>query len=170
MTVDERLELFLMSHTAASSGVMLEVGSYLGASSTSLSEGLRRKLSSGKLYCVDTWENDAMSEGKRPTFEIFDNNTSKWKSFIQIVRGNSRTVDIPPVENLDLVFIDGDHSYEGAKSDAVRFSPLVRVGGLLMFHDSDRTEVARVIGETLAQGNWVPYGHVHRLTTLRRMQ
>lgn len=36
---------------------------------------------------------------------------------------------------LDFLFIDGDHSYEGAKSDFQAYSPLVRDGGIVGFHD-----------------------------------
>jgi len=36
----------------------------------------------------------------------------------------------------DLLFIDGDHSYEGVKQDWVMYSPLVRKGGIVAFHDS----------------------------------
>jgi predicted O-methyltransferase YrrM len=37
--------------------------------------------------------------------------------------------------SLDLLFIDGDHSYEGVSSDYQMYSPLVRKGGLIAFHD-----------------------------------
>lgn len=36
---------------------------------------------------------------------------------------------------LDFVFIDGDHSYDGAKQDYEMYSPLVRPGGIIGFHD-----------------------------------
>jgi predicted O-methyltransferase YrrM len=36
---------------------------------------------------------------------------------------------------LDLLFIDGDHSYQGVKADFVNYSPLVRRGGLIVLHD-----------------------------------
>ena len=36
---------------------------------------------------------------------------------------------------VDFLFIDGDHSYEGVKADYERYSPLVRKGGLIAFHD-----------------------------------
>lgn len=49
---------------------------------------------------------------------------------------------------LDLLFIDGDHSYEGVRDDFELYHPLVRSGGLIAFHDvaehTDRTcEVSR---------------------------
>lgn len=36
---------------------------------------------------------------------------------------------------LDFLFIDGDHSYEGVREDFLMYSPLVREGGLIAFHD-----------------------------------
>jgi predicted O-methyltransferase YrrM len=36
---------------------------------------------------------------------------------------------------LDLLFVDGDHTYEGVKQDFADYSPLVRPGGLVAFHD-----------------------------------
>jgi cephalosporin hydroxylase len=36
---------------------------------------------------------------------------------------------------VDLLFIDGDHTYEGVKKDWEMYSPLVRAGGLVVFHD-----------------------------------
>ncbi len=36
---------------------------------------------------------------------------------------------------VDLLFIDGDHTYDGVRQDYVSYSPLVRPGGLIAFHD-----------------------------------
>ncbi len=36
---------------------------------------------------------------------------------------------------LDFLFIDGDHSYEGVKKDFEHYSPFVRQGGMIAFHD-----------------------------------
>ena len=38
-------------------------------------------------------------------------------------------------ELLDLLFIDGDHTSEGVERDFKMYSPLVRAGGLVAFHD-----------------------------------
>ncbi len=38
-------------------------------------------------------------------------------------------------EKLDFLFIDGDHTYEGVRQDFESYSPLVRSGGLVGFHD-----------------------------------
>lgn len=60
-------------------------------------------------------------------------------------------------QELDLLFIDADHSYSGALSDFKRYSTLVRPGGLICMHDvvpnpnSDVIEVDKVWDE-VSQG------------------
>jgi predicted O-methyltransferase YrrM len=36
---------------------------------------------------------------------------------------------------LDVLYLDGDHSYEGIQADFKLYNPLVRRGGLIVFHD-----------------------------------
>lgn len=36
---------------------------------------------------------------------------------------------------IDLLFIDGDHTYDGVKADYEMYGPLVRSGGVIAFHD-----------------------------------
>jgi predicted O-methyltransferase YrrM len=38
-------------------------------------------------------------------------------------------------EKLDFLFIDGDHTYDGVKRDFEEFSPYVKEGGIIAFHD-----------------------------------
>lgn len=40
---------------------------------------------------------------------------------------------------LDVVFIDGDHTYEGVRQDYEMYGPLARPGGLVAFHDIVKT-------------------------------
>ena len=47
---------------------------------------------------------------------------------------NSTSVIVPP-ESLDLVFVDGDHSYEGVSGDIQHWLPALRPGAHLVVHD-----------------------------------
>lgn len=47
----------------------------------------------------------------------------------------SRVETVLAGEKLDVLFIDGDHSYKGVRTDFDLWSPLVRPGGLVIFHD-----------------------------------
>lgn len=43
--------------------------------------------------------------------------------------------DLLAGSQLDFLFIDGDHSYEGSKADFENYGPLVRPGGLIVLQD-----------------------------------
>jgi predicted O-methyltransferase YrrM len=46
-----------------------------------------------------------------------------------------RVLEILAGERLDYLFIDGDHTYDGVQRDFQMYSPLVRSGGIVAFHD-----------------------------------
>lgn len=54
---------------------------------------------------------------------------------VHLVVGDSRVVEPPPRE-CALVFVDGDHTYKGARADYERWSGLLAPGGHLLFHDA----------------------------------
>jgi len=43
------------------------------------------------------------------------------------------------LQQVDFLFIDGDHSYEGLKGDWTSWSPLIKPGGVVALHDSRAT-------------------------------
>jgi predicted O-methyltransferase YrrM len=52
---------------------------------------------------------------------------------------------------IDLLFIDGDHSYDGVRKDFINYSPLVRKGGWIAFHD---IIPARLTDNGIRRGAW----------------
>ena len=107
----------------------------MGASSCFLAAGIKK----GTIYCIDTWQNDAMSEGQRDTFSSFINNTKIYSNKIVPIRGWSYEV-IDNIKNLinskiNLLFIDGNHSYDGVKMDWELYSPLLNKNAIVIFHD-----------------------------------
>jgi predicted O-methyltransferase YrrM len=54
---------------------------------------------------------------------------------VHLLVADSRTADPPPAP-LELLFVDGDHTYDGAKADFERWGAFVRPGGHLLFHDA----------------------------------
>jgi hypothetical protein len=114
--------------------------------------GLRRASNhAARVYCVDTWQNDAMSEGRRDTRAAFLANTARYADAIIPVRGASTEVApevIRRVGRIDLLFIDGDHSYAGCLGDWNAYAPYMSRGGRVAFHDVGWAEgVQRVIAE-----------------------
>lgn len=147
LSPEERCRLYLL---AKSREYVLEIGSYIGASACCFGAALH-EAGSGKVICIDTWNNDAMTEGHRDTWQEFQNNTASFKEHIVPVRGFSiAVVDKVAVftKSLDLLFIDGDHSYEGVKADWNAYKHFLQSGSIVVFHDSGWAEgVKQVIEE-----------------------
>jgi cephalosporin hydroxylase len=75
---------------------------------------------------------------KLPFYRSFARNQQR----IALIRGDSHdptvhreVVRILGTRQLDFLFVDGDHTYEGVRNDFRMYSPLVRKGGLMAFHD-----------------------------------
>jgi cephalosporin hydroxylase len=76
-----------------------------------------------------------------------------WGREVRLIAGDSYdpevflfTALILGEERLDLLFIDGDHSYEGVKQDFETYRGLVKEGGFIVFHDIKDTEFHRARG------------------------
>lgn len=139
-------EKYFLYDSIIPNSVCVEIGSYLGASSVCIASSPN----CSKLYCVDTWNNDAMSEGNRDTYSIFLANTRNLSHKIFPIREYSAKAGLNFNEKIDFLFIDGDHSYEGVKADVESWLPWLRSGGVLIMHDSGWAEgVQRVIQENV---------------------
>lgn len=127
---------FLHNLLPNKNSVCVEIGSYLGMSALCIASSKHCKT----LYCVDTWNNEGMSEGSRDTYSDFVKNTIKYNDKIIPLRGDSYTIGLSFKFDIDFLFIDGDHSYEGAKKDIDVWLPKLRSGGILLMHDSGWAE------------------------------
>ena len=146
LTKTKRLLLYKLALSLCRNCVIVEVGSYVGGSSTFLASAATEK--NGMLYRVDTWKNEAMSEGLRDTYNEFTKNTKTYEKWIVPLRGESVEVAKNFDKEIDLLFIDGDHSYEAVKSDVEAWFPKLKDGAIVVFHDYGWAEgVKRVVKE-----------------------
>lgn len=146
MTKIERLFLYKIARSLRENATIVEIGSYLGASASFLACAAKEK--NHKVYCVDTWKNEGMSEGERDTFDKFCENIKPLKDYVHILKGKS--VDTVKTFNkkIDLLLIDGDHSYDAVKIDVESWLPRVRDSGIVIFHDIGWAEgVKRIVNE-----------------------
>jgi len=146
-TAKELLQLYRLANSLKRNSIAVEIGSYIGASSLMIAKGLRRK---SKLYCIDTWENDAMSEGKWYTYELFQENIRIVKK--KIIPVKSKSVDAAEKFKgaVDFIFIDGDHSYQAVKSDVDSWFNKLEHNGLIIMHDIGWADgVIKVIEEDI---------------------
>jgi len=64
------------------------------------------------------------------------------------IQGNSHLV-AEQVPNVDLVFIDADHSYLGCKHDILAYKGKLKQGGILSGHDIDYPGVNKAVNELI---------------------
>jgi len=148
LTIKERVQLYKLAKEKEN---IAEIGSYIGASACCFGAALLSNSNKerSQLFCIDTWQNDAMSEGSRDTWNEFKSNTSDFEKVIVPIRGYSTDVIdqiASNVSSLDLLFIDGDHSYDGVKADWDTYKGLLTKGSIVVFHDIGWAEgVQRVV-------------------------
>jgi predicted O-methyltransferase YrrM len=103
---------------------ILEIGVARGSSTEQFLKGLKARHDKGD------W-----GEGVLYSIDIDDcsNNVRENKEFWTFIHGDSKEIkwDKP----IDVLFIDGDHSYEGAKADFLQYISFVVPGGLVYMHD-----------------------------------
>ena len=131
-------------------GKCAEIGSYCGKSACYI--GLACKEVGSKLYSVDHHRG---SEEQQYGEEYFDEEIYNFSAeqintlplFLKNIRKFNLQDHIEPMvmtsvdasfkvpDNLDLIFIDGSHTFESARNDYLHWKPKLRPGGVLAIHD-----------------------------------
>jgi hypothetical protein len=96
---------------------------------------------------------------------------------VELLVGDSRKIEVETGE-VDIVFVDGDHTYEGVRADVNRFGARLRVGGSLLLDDVSTTSsspttpesVGLLVGELEAAGDFRLVKSVDRLAHLERVR
>lgn len=153
MTVNERLVLLQTALNLQPGFSIVEIGSYLGASTGFLALAALHR--TGTVHAVDPWTNDAMgAEGEWDTWGDFRRNTATFEHYIVPHRGKSADIHAAdgPFE-CDMLFIDGDHEYRSVVTDLQTWLPSLRPGGTLAMHDIDSPDVRSAYDDVLGDGN-----------------
>jgi predicted O-methyltransferase YrrM len=127
--------------------IAVEIGSARGRSACFVGLALKEN-GSGRLYAIDPHIQTAWNDlGAIDTFSTMRQNVAELDlgGVVEIVRSTSADAAATWSEPIDLLFIDGDHSYDAVKADWTRFSPFVSEFGVVVFHDTiwDRRPDAR---------------------------
>lgn len=128
-----------MFNLAKITNVAAEIGSYKGLSAAIVSLGMQSADNlTGVYYCIDTFEssNEELSSGN--TYATFCENMLIIKDhhvFPVIGYSYDSNVLKKIPNDLDWIYIDGDHSTESVYSDILHYHSKVKKNGLMLFHD-----------------------------------
>ncbi len=147
---DEALALYEAAYEMASTGPILEIGSYCGKSTIYL--GLAARHGSGTVYALD--HHRGSEEHQQGEFfhdpDLYDADGKQMDTFREFRRNMHRAglndTVVPVVSDsntaardwqtpLAMVFIDGGHSLDAALTDYRCWTPHLRRGGILAIHD-----------------------------------
>ena len=98
--------------------IMVEIGRKYGGSTALILSAICE----GHLYSIDIVEHSQVHD-----------NIKGLEDKVTLINMKSHRVDWN--DAIGLLFVDGDHSYEGVKRDIDKYTPFVEVGGYVIMHD-----------------------------------
>ncbi len=141
-------------------GVILEIGSKNGLSTRAICEA-----ANVPVYCIDMWDLTFLND---PRLEVHLHDDSKFKEYLKdykvtAIKGISGEVAKVWDKPIGLLFIDGDHSYQGCMTDYRGFARHIVPGGIIAIHDHIEkyhgvTKAVNVIQKSPVWTDWTQEG------------
>lgn len=150
---------------------IVEIGSAHGASSTIFAEAIKEL--GGQLICIDSYPEDYEGQEKFGEYahQEFLKNMKQYELMMSLVTlPSSDALEIvkKSMTHIDVLFIDGDHSYEGVRVDCENYIPLVSTGGYVGFHDYNNVAYSGV--KKAADTAWSRWNKVYSVWDLAIFQ
>lgn len=117
---------------------LVELGVYRGLSYFTFCQSVQAHKLKTRCFAVDTWEGDKHTDAYEEEVweQVASHNREHYSGFSTLMR---MTFDqaLPQFEDrsLDLIHLDGLHTYEAVKADFDNWYPKLRPGGIFLFHD-----------------------------------
>lgn len=133
--------LFCLSFILKNRGEIVELGTCAGTSLIVLSLAQKLKAEGRIVNSIDLKKHELLESNLE---------SAHVKDWVNIIIGNSIEIANNWDKPLELLWIDGDHSYKGVLSDIESWAKFVITGGMIAFHDyRDGTGVSSAIHHCL---------------------
>ena len=121
--------------------LVVEIGSYCGASAIAMAEAAK----SGKVICVDPFVGKhRKNNSKNLTETLFRKNVLKKYKNVTLLKLTSEKAALKVKGEIDFLLIDGNHEDEFVALDCKLWLPKVKPGGFVGFHDYNNVAFAGV--------------------------
>jgi len=178
----EGFALHVLAAYGPGDGEIVEIGSLYGRSTCYLAAGAAGN-GRGTVYAVDTFAGSAEhQEGESGEQDRIVSHGSTLKDFLHNVASHRLDAHIKPIVGIStaaarewekpirLLFIDGDHSFDGTRDDFMSWAPFVVDSGLVAFHDvSTWNGVTRFYEQISRAENWAEVLSIGTLRVLQRI-
>jgi MMP 1-O-methyltransferase len=126
--------LFDTAAACSGRGAIVEIGSWKGRSTIWLAQGAR--IAGQRVFAIDPHMN-SREDASAQTFDEFMRNVSAAgvSDIIDPLVMTSAEAATRVTGGVEVLFIDGDHSEEGARADAEIWLPRLIEGGTVLMHD-----------------------------------
>lgn len=120
----------------------VELGTFSGASYFAFCEAISKIKQSidfkTECYAVDTWEGDKHAgRYSEDVYKVVEGANSYYKDFSTLLRMTfEQALLLEELEDIDLLHIDGLHTYEAVSSDFNNWLPKMSEKGVILFHDT----------------------------------
>lgn len=118
--------------------VTVELGSQWGLSFFCFCQAIKEQGINGKCYAIDTWEGDEHTGAYDDSIyqQVKQHADANYAGIAELKRMLFQNAIHDFADNsIDLLHIDGLHTYEAIKEDYETWLPKVKPGGIIIFHD-----------------------------------
>jgi methyltransferase family protein len=122
--------------------LLVELGTHYGLSYFSFCQAIQQKKINTKCFAIDTWKGDEHAGFYDDSVFEFVNKTNEgFSSFSTLERSTfDEAITLFKDKSIDLLHIDGLHTYEAVKHDFYNWLPKISEKGIVLFHDTNVME------------------------------
>jgi len=118
--------------------LLVELGTYGGLSYFIFCQSMMDNNIDGSAFAIDTWQGDAQTGGYDNSIwqQVDDHSRDYYRGISYLLRMKfCEAVGQFDDNSIELLHIDGLHTYEAVKEDFESWYPKVKPGGVILFHD-----------------------------------
>ena len=169
----EHIPFAMLAIAAFRPRLFVELGTFRGASYCAFCQAVKSEKTKTKCFAVDTWQGDAHAGllEEKVLERLKSHHDPLYGNFSSLVQSTFDDALKHFAEtSIDLLHIDGLHTYEAVKNDFQAWLPKMSERGIVIFHDTNVRErnfgVWKIWAELIAEHPHFEFTHGHGLGVL----